>query len=111
MYEYKARITRVIDGDTVQATISLGFHLTSTHRLRLLGIDTPERGQDGYAEATARLVELIEQHEDDEGYILIRTAKDDSFGRWLANLVGSDGVTLNERMVEEGFAKVYQPKG
>ena len=42
MYEYRARITRVIDGDTVEAEIDLGFHVTFTATLRLTGINAPE---------------------------------------------------------------------
>ena len=41
MYEYRARITRVIDGDTVEAEIDLGFHVTFTATLRLTGINAP----------------------------------------------------------------------
>ena len=42
MYEYKAKVHRIIDGDTVDVTIDLGFEMTTKQRIRLYGIDTPE---------------------------------------------------------------------
>lgn len=111
MYEYKARITRVIDGDTVQAQVALGFHLTAELRLRLNRIDTPETDEpDPWAAAKSRLIELIEQNEDDQGYLRIRTEKDDAFGRWLAELYAQDGTTLNDTLLAEGYAVEWKRK-
>ena len=42
MYEYKVKVTRVVDGDTVDADINLGFDIVYKERIRLMGIDTPE---------------------------------------------------------------------
>ena len=44
MYEYRAKLKRVVDGDTVDFVVDLGFHVHTTIRTRLLGVDTPERG-------------------------------------------------------------------
>ena len=67
MYTYKARLDRVIDGDTIDANIDLGFDITVHKRIRLAGIDTPEsRTRDleekkrGLA-SKARLIELIDK--------------------------------------------------
>ena len=65
MYEYRARITRVIDGDTVEAEIDLGFRVSLEVVLRLVGINTPEvHGPDrprGLA-AKGHLSELLQKH-------------------------------------------------
>ena len=54
LYHYRARLLRVVDGDTIDVELDHGFErMRSTRRLRLLGVDTPERGQQGYHEATA----------------------------------------------------------
>ena len=45
MYEYQATVTSVIDGDTIEVAIDLGFHVTIHERVRIYGVDTPERGQ------------------------------------------------------------------
>lgn len=42
MYEYKAKVTRCVDGDTVDVTIDVGFNISYSGRVRLVGIDTPE---------------------------------------------------------------------
>ncbi len=52
-YDYAVTVARVVDGDTLDLDVDLGFYLRSRLRFRLLGIDAPERGQPGYAEAMA----------------------------------------------------------
>lgn len=51
LYTYRATIDRWIDGDTVDMLVDLGFRITTHQRFRLIGVDTPERGQAGYVEA------------------------------------------------------------
>ena len=57
MYIYQATCTRVVDGDTIDADIDLGFRMLRRERLRLLGIDTPERGQKNWKEDLAHVQE------------------------------------------------------
>ena len=108
MYEYRARITRVIDGDTVEAEIDLGFRVSLEVVLRLVGINAPEvHGSDrprGLA-AKAHLLELLQHLTPVDGHITVRTQKDltEKYGRYLANLIASD-VNLNDRMVTDGHA-------
>ena len=89
MYEYRARITRVIDGDTVEAEIDLGFHVTLTVTLRLAGINAPEtRGKErprGLA-ATRYLESLLDDLAGDMRVLTVRTRKDvtEKYGRYLA---------------------------
>ena len=58
-YRYKCEVQRCVDGDTVDADLDLGFHMTARIRFRLAGIDTPERGEPGYQEATEHLESLL----------------------------------------------------
>ncbi len=108
MYEYRARVLRVIDGDTVEAEIDLGFRVSLEVMLRLVGINAPEmRGSDrphGLA-AKQHLSELLLQLTPADGRIIVQTQKDltEKYGRYLATLIASD-VKLNDRMVVDGHA-------
>ena len=114
MYQYKATITRVIDGDTVDCDIDLGFKVVlAKQRIRLYGIDTPEsRTRDKVEKkygllAKQFLVDFIEQAGNS---IIIETSKGKSrgkFGRILGKLVNSDGVCVNDQMCEIGHAAAY----
>lgn len=76
-------VVRVVDGDTVDLRLDLGFHLTTALRFRLLGTDTPERHEDGWHECTEFTRAWLVEH---AGVIRAETVKTDSFGRWLARL-------------------------
>ena len=108
MYEYRARITRVIDGDTVEAQVDLGFRVSLDVVLRLIGINAPEvHGPDrprGQA-ATRHLTELLQRLTPTDGRITVRTQKDltEKYGRYLATLIAGE-VNLNDRMVSDGHA-------
>ena len=111
MYEYKAEVLRVVDGDTVDCRIDLGFDTFVKKRVRLLGIDAPEtRTRDleekalGFA-ASAGLKNLLASSSD----IVVMTFLDrGKFGRVLGVfLVGEERINANEYLVENGLAKVY----
>lgn len=107
MYEYRATVIRVVDGDTVDLRVDLGFEVTYTDRYRLSGIDAPERGKPGGAEATAWLTEKISTRAE----IIIKTDKDkrESFRRYLAEIyLPGDWASLNQQMIEAGHATAYQ---
>jgi len=110
-------INRVIDGDTIDVTIDLGFDLYKKERVRVAGVDTPEkRTKDeeekelGY-DATNWLKEKLEGaiHGDDE--LIVKTelvGGVGKYGRLLGWLyIGDAEVSLNEMMIEEGFAWSY----
>ena len=107
MYTYKAKLDRVIDGDTVDANINLGFDITIHKRIRLTGIDTPEsRTRDleekkrGLA-AKNRLIELL-----GNGEFILESREVGKFGRVLGTIhVGQ--VNINDQLVEEGHAVEY----
>ena len=114
MFEYRARIVRVIDGDTVVAEIDLGFHVSLRATLRLAGIDTPEvRGptrEAGHA-ATEYLELLLKKLAGPERQLTVRTQKDRTgkYGRYLAVLIAGDR-NLNEALVQAGHARIWETK-
>ena len=98
MYEYHAKVKRVVDGDTVDFVVDLGFKIHTTIRTRLIGVDTPERGHEDWTKATDKCSELLmsvaeinfENEPGEEWWVKIRTTKTGKYGRWLVDI---DGVT------------------
>ena len=88
VHRYRAKIVRVVDGDTVDLEVDLGFYNYLNIRARLLGVDTPERGQKDFFTAKSMLENLLLTHKDEEGHILINTEKTGKFGRWLVDIEG-----------------------
>tara|TARA_R110002020_G_scaffold105661_1_gene246290 strand:+ start:1470 stop:1781 length:312 start_codon:yes stop_codon:yes gene_type:complete len=85
-YVRRAKVIRVVDGDTVDLDVDLGFHISIAIRGRLLGVDTPERGKPDFSVATERLRSLLHDNLDEEGYISIKSSKTGKFGRWLVEI-------------------------
>jgi micrococcal nuclease len=112
MYQYKVKkINRVIDGDTVDLDIDLGFGVTLSHRVRLKGINAAETRTLNAEEKTKGLVAKawLEKELSREGEWIIETTKEDKYGRILGTLhVADDPITVNERMLSEGIAEPYQ---
>lgn len=107
-YVYKAKVEKIIDGDTIEVTIDLGFLLTTRRRLRLLRVNTAEiHAQDQFVrnkanEAKERMTELLTGQN-----ILIRTEKADSFGRFLAEVWLND-LNVNDWLLKEGLAVSFR---
>lgn len=105
MYEYKCTVIRVIDGDTVDCSVDLGFEVSVKQRFRLMGINAPETKTPEGKKAKARLQELMP-----EGAVMfVKTFKDkkEKYGRYLGRFYDDDGHEVNERMVLEGLAVRY----
>lgn len=105
MYEYRCRIIRVVDGDTVHADIDLGFDSHQLMTLRLAGINAPELPT---LEGVAARQWLVDRLTAAGWQVIIRTLKDrrEKYGRYLATLY-IEGVDVNEAMVAAGHAVVY----
>ena len=88
MYEYRAKVDRVIDGDTVDFIIDLGFHIKTKIRGRLDGVDTPERGHSDWHLATAACEQLLAELEFEDEYITIHTKTTGKYGRWIVRIPG-----------------------
>ena len=111
MYNYKIKkFNKVIDGDTVDVEIDLGFGITISHRVRLKDIDSAETRTLDLEEKSKGLVakEWLKKELSREGEWIIETTKEDKYGRILGTLyfVG-DPVTINEKMLNEDIAKPY----
>ena len=107
MYTYKAKLDRVIDGDTVDANIDLGFYITIHKRIRLAGIDTPEsrtRDLEEKARGLASKDKLIELLGD--GDFILESKEVGKYGRVLGTLHIED-MNINDTLVKEGFATEY----
>lgn len=109
MYDYRiTNLLRVVDGDTVDLSLDLGFGMERTKgRYRLVIVDTPERGQDGYLEAMNALAGWLGGHFTADGLRGV-TYKSDSFGRYLIDIYAKDGSTASEYLLEQGYGR-YVP--
>ncbi len=110
-------INRVLDGDTIDVTIDLGFELYKKERVRIAGVDTPEKRTRNLEEkalgidATNWLKGKLESTIAGDDQLFIRTelvGGVGKYGRLLCWLyIGDDSVSLNEQMIEEGYAHAY----
>ena len=111
------KINRVIDGDTIDVTLDLGFSLTKKERVRIAGVDTPEKRTRNLEEkalgidATNWLKDKIKDTLTGDNELTIRTelvGGVGKYGRLLGWLyVGDDVLSLNEQMITEGYAWPY----
>ena len=93
--QFQAKVRRVVDGDTLDLDIDLGFHITLSERVRLMGIDTPEtRSRDPIEKSSGLIAKVIKVH----GF--------GKFGRPLVDLY-KGSVCLNEQLVLLGLAVPY----
>ena len=117
---YNFRVTeinRVLDGDTIDVTIDLGFDLLKKERVRIAGVDTPEKRTRDKEEkalgldATAWMKEKLEGAIKGDDELTIRTELKGGVGKygrllgWL--YVGDDEFSLNQQMITEGYAWAY----
>ncbi len=116
-YIYKAKLDRVVDGDTVDALIDVGFDIWFKKRIRFKGVDTWESRTRNLEEkalglkAKARTKELLEKVSSKSGYFRIKSYGLGKYGRVLADIfvMDKDGKqwNVNETLISEGHAYVY----
>ena len=112
MYTYFVKsVDRVVDGDTIDISIDLGFDLTKKERVRLAGIDTPEKRTKNEKEKEMgyQATEFLEMHLMEATKLTVKTEKDGKFGRMLGWLYKSDEDTMsiNQIMIDKGYAWAY----
>jgi len=108
VYRYKAKIVNVVDGDTVDAVIDIGFKLTTTQRLRLYGVNTPElRSSNEDERALANKAKEYTTNTLLSQEVLLTTYKTDAFGRYLTTIHLTDYTNFNRTLIEKGYAKPY----
>jgi micrococcal nuclease len=106
-------VNRIVDGDTIDVTIDLGFSININQRVRVAGIDSPEKRTRDAAEKALGIdaTEWMTKRINEAPELIIKTAVEGSMGKygrvlgWL--FVGKDDVSLNEQMINEGFAWKY----
>jgi len=111
MYQYKInKIKRIIDGDTIDVEIDLGFDVSITQRIRLKDVDTPEIRTRNLTEKEKGIEakEWLEKELSREGDWMIDTFKEDKYGRILGILYREgDFVTVNQKLLNEEIARPY----
>ena len=116
-YIYRAKLDRVVDGDTVDALIDVGFDIWFKKRIRFKGVDTWESRTRNLEEkalglkAKARTKDLLEKVSSKPGYFRIKSYGLGKYGRVLADvfIIDKDGKqwNVNETLISEGHAYVY----
>ncbi len=110
-YRYRAELGRVVDGDTIDAVIDLGFYIKITERLRLSGLNTPEiygvpeasdehkRGMEAKSYVERRL-------EQNNHQMIVETGKRGKWRRWITTVYLADSdESLNEELIGKGLAQ------
>ena len=107
-YKYKAKILKVVDADTVDARIDLGFSTTVEQRFRIDSYDAPETWRprnelekEHGEKATKRAIQLLM----DKNLIFITSKNAGIYGRYGAQIFLEDGRDFAKVMIQEGFAK------
>ena len=112
LFHYQAKVDRVVDGDTIDVTLDLGFDISYRGRVRFHGINAPESRTRDAVEKEAGLA--AKRYVEDwtsalDSKVIIRTSLDDrgKFGRILGRILNEDGECLNDEMVSLGHATPY----
>jgi micrococcal nuclease len=104
MYQYEAQVLRVIDGDTLDLFIDLGFKVGFNTRIRLIGIDTPEKWH-----PYGKVVKAYLQQELEGKKIFLDVTKKDKYGRYLGVVYLNKNAeqSVNDKLIEINMAKAY----
>ena len=112
MYEYKAKLDRVVDGDTLDLIIDVGFKMTTNQRIRLASIDTPEtyrvkRTSEEYKRGIQAKEYVEKRLAENQNELKIRTYKNvGKYGRYIGVIWLKDSdISLNDELVQEGHAE------
>ena len=112
MYEYKAELDRVVDGDTMDLNIDAGFKITTKQRIRLAHIDTPEtyrvkKTSEEYKKGVEAKEYVEKRLADNQNEMKIITYKNPGkYGRYIGIIWLEDSdISLNDELVQKGYAK------
>ena len=116
MYSYKARLDRVVDGDTIHVTLDLGFKITHKEILRLTKINAPEFKTLEGKKSSDALKNILK----DVPFLIVKTNKTDIYGRYLADVffsenknetnlqkVADSGIYLSQLLLDKGLVEKY----
>jgi len=117
MFEYKAKVLRTVDGDTLKVSVDLGFSVFVEQTIRIEGIDTPEvygikKESPEYLEGKAASDFTKQWVEQTNENIIIQTSKTGKYGRYIARVFadvnGEKGDNLAEALLASGHAVLYE---
>ena len=114
LYHYRAKVDRVIDGDTIDVVFDLGFDIQYKSRVRFVGINTPESRTRDLEEKALGLAakdfvgRWLVEHAGNSPIIETSLDKKGKFGRVLGRILNEEGICLNDLLVQEGHAVVYE---
>lgn len=115
MYEYRAKLRRVVDGDTIDMVIDLGFRMTTEQRIRLKNVDTPEtwrqkKDSEEYQAGMAAANYVKQRFESNDNEFTIRTSKlTGAYGRFIGEVFFADSEeSLNDELIRLGHATRYE---
>lgn len=101
MYQYKAKVVKVVDGDTIHALVDLGFSIYSEIIFRFAGINAPEKNtQEGIVAKDVLTEKLLNQS------IVLNCNGKDKYGRWIATVLLND-LNVNQWLLDNKYAIVY----
>ena len=109
-FTYKAEVTRVVDGDTIDVELDLGFSILMRARVRLLGIDTPESRTRDLEEKKFGLAakDYLKHWIEEQEYVMIESTEKGKFGRVLGNVWNPEcTICINTKMIEDHHAVEY----
>lgn len=101
LHVFLAEVVNVVDGDTIDCEIDLGFRIAIKQRIRLAGIDTPERKQDGFQKAKEYLNRRILGKS-----VILKVSSRSKWGYYLGEIF-LDDKNINQELVSEGYAIEY----
>ena len=109
MYNYKAKVVRVVDGDTVDLKVDLGFHISANERFRIKDIDTPEIWRpscESELEHGRNAKEFAQKLLPVGSTVIVASSKLGIYGRWIGEITLLDSKNYAEVMIENGFEKL-----
>lgn len=107
LFYYKAKVIKVVDGDTCDVCIDLGFDIHVKQRIRFYGIDTPEtRTRDKEEKARGLKAKQFVKDLIEDKEVELKVYKQGKFGRYLVD-VFIDGKNLNKLLIKEGYSSEY----
>lgn len=107
MYTYRAIVIKVIDGDTVDLNIDLGFHISVSKRIRLSLIDASEMNTDAGKQAKQFVSDKLSEGKS----VIVQTKLDssDKYGRILGEIFLDDSISsINKMLIDAGLAEIYK---
>ncbi len=113
-YQYKGVLQRVVDGDTLDVTIDMGFAITTRQRIRLAKVDTAEifrvpKASEAYREGI-KAKEYVEKRlqENPDGFIIETLKQPGKYGRYIGEIFLPDSdISLNDELLQKGLAKKW----